>query len=106
MISLQNIRTAIFDAQPFTQMDRLIQDELSSGRKVKEILDALKPLVDDILETPDLSDDGEEAFLGTLDALMGNCRKEQCYIDRPITEVSVPALPASPKSTPPIVRTV
>lgn len=106
MISLQSIRKAILDTQPYSELDRLIQNELSTGRKVKEILEEMKPLIDEVLATPGMNEDGEEAFLGTLDALLGNCRKEQSYSDRPTSDVPIPVLPVSPKSTLSVARTV
>src|SRR5689334_21208889 len=84
MIALDEIRNAIQSPDPYTQMDRLVRAELNVGRLVDQIFDALNPLVDEVLDTPGLSKDGEEAFLGTLDALTGNCHRDQCYTNPPI----------------------
>jgi len=62
-------------------MDELVRSELDSGLRVADVLATIKPLADSVLDTPGLTTDGEEAFLGALDALMGNCRTEQRYID-------------------------
>ncbi|MDB5312006.1 MAG: hypothetical protein JWO38_6208 [Gemmataceae bacterium] len=44
MITLDAIRAAISAPDPYTQMDRLVREEMSAGRKVKEIFDAIHPL--------------------------------------------------------------
>jgi hypothetical protein len=64
-------------------MDRLVRAEQAAGRKVTDIIEQFRPLVDEALDTPDLSEDGEEAILGTLDALTGDCHRSQCYTDPP-----------------------
>jgi hypothetical protein len=81
MMTLHTIRGAVQTPDRFAQMDRLIRAELDAGRKVKEIFEELRPLVDSVLETSGLTDDGEEAFLGTLDALSGNCHSNSQYRD-------------------------
>ena len=81
MMTLQTIRDALRAPDPYTRMDELVRLELQAGLRVKDVFDAVNPLVDLILETPGLTDDGEEAFLGALDALIGNCRADQCYKD-------------------------
>ncbi|MCE9567598.1 MAG: hypothetical protein K8U57_36825 [Planctomycetes bacterium] len=83
MITLDAIRAAILASDPYTQLDQLVRTELSAGRKVKEVFEAINPFVDEALDTPDLTEDGEEAFLGTLDALTGNCHRDCQYIDPP-----------------------
>src|SRR5438094_284688 len=100
MIDLDAIRAAMLASDPFTQLDRLVRAEIAAGWKVKDIFDAINPLVDHVLDTPGLTDNGEEAFLGTLDALTGNCRADQCYYDppesgvRPAANGPVPERPA------------
>ena len=81
MITLDAVRAAVLAPDPYTQIDRLIRAELAAGRKVKDIFGDLNPLVDDTLDTPGLTEDGEEAFLGALDALTGNCHPTSCYYD-------------------------
>lgn len=85
MITLEAVRNAVAAPDPYTRMDQLVRQEMASGRRVREIIEQFKPIVDDALDTPDLSEDGEEAILGTLDALMGNCRADQRYVDPPNT---------------------
>lgn len=95
-MTLDAIRTAILAPDPYTQMDRLVRAEMNAGRKVKEVFDAINPLVDAALETPGLTEDGEEAFLGTLDALTGNCHPNCQYKDSPAppTNGATPHAPA------------
>ena len=68
-------------ANPFDAMDRLVRVELASGRTTSQIVGDIRPYIDAALETPGLSEDGQEAFLSTLDALTGDCRADQCYQD-------------------------
>jgi hypothetical protein len=99
MITLDAIRSAILAADPYTQMDQLVRMEMSAGRKVRDIFDDINPLVDEVLDTPSLTEDGEEALWGTLDALNGNCRSDQCYYDPPSAAQSTgnpTSLPANP----------
>jgi hypothetical protein len=81
VITLEAIRAAVRAPDPYSQMDSLVRDELTAGRKVKEIFEQLRPHVDSVLETPGLTGAGEEAFLGTLDALSGNCHPDSQYTD-------------------------
>jgi hypothetical protein len=84
MITLDAVREAVAAPDPFTQMDTLVRGEMAAGRQVLEVFDQLRPLVDAVLlDTPGLTEDGEEAFLGTLDALTGNCHPDCCYYDSP-----------------------
>jgi hypothetical protein len=82
MMTLHTIQSAIRAPDPFDQMDQLIRAKLDAGRTVKEIFEDLRPLVDSVLETSGLTVDGEEAFLGTLDALSGNCQPDSQNQDR------------------------
>jgi len=95
MITLEEIRNAIQSPDPYAQMDRLVRMELAAGRLVDELVDAIRPLVDSALDTPGLTEDGEEAFLGTLDALMGNCHRDHCFANPPVlpTEGEIARLP-------------
>ncbi len=101
MITLDAIRTAVLAADPYMRMDELVRAELAAGRKVREVFDAVGPLVDAVLDTPGLTADGEEAFLGALDALTGGCHPDSNYTDPPTN--GRPDLPAdrAPSETPP-----
>ena len=85
MITIQSVRAAVLASDPYTEMHDLVRNEMSAGRKVKEVLDSINPLVAEALDLPDLSEDGEEALLGTLDALTGNCHRDCQYKDLPET---------------------
>lgn len=87
MITLDAIRTAVLAPDPYTRMDDLVRAEMTAGRKVREIFDDINPLVNTVLDIPGLTEDGEEAFLGTLDALTGNCHRDSCYYDPPNTSL-------------------
>jgi hypothetical protein len=106
MITLDAIRSAILAADPYTQMDQLVRAEMNTGRKVRDIFDDINPLVDEALDTTGLTEDGEEALWGTLDALTGNCRSDQCYYDPPGvaqstgTHANLPANPVPPEAPP------
>ncbi len=91
MITLDAVRTALSAADPYTRMDELVRAEMAAGHKVKEIVEQFKPVVDNALETQGLSEDSEEALLGTLDALMGSCRADQRYVDPPNTSLPTEA---------------
>jgi hypothetical protein len=83
MMTLDGVRAAILSAEPFAEMDRLVRSELGAGRTTGQLVDDLRPIIDDALDTPGLTDDGEEAFLSVLDALTENCRPDQWYSDPP-----------------------
>lgn len=91
MITLADIRAAAAAPDPYAQMDRLVRAELAGGRRVRDIVAEVGPLVDPVLETPGLTEDGEEAFLQTLSALLGQCPRSQAYQDPP---AAMPAFPA------------
>jgi len=84
VITIQTIRAAIAAADPYSEMDRVVRAELTAGRLVKDVFEDIRPHVQDVLDTPSLSEDGEEAFLGTLDALAGFCRADQVYRNPPV----------------------
>ena len=88
MISIQSLRAAVFASDPYNEMHDLVRNEMRAGLKVKEVLDSINPLVAEALDLPDLSEDGEEALLGTLDALTGNCHRDCQYKDLPETPLS------------------
>lgn len=82
-MTLETVRAAALATDPYTRMDELVRAELSAGRSVRQITKAYLPLLDDALETPGLTEDGEEALRGTLDALTGDCHKDCQYRDPP-----------------------
>ena len=98
MITLDAIRIAITAADPFERIDRLVRAELAAGRRVGDVLEDLRPHVDTVLDTPGLTEDGEEAFLGALDALSGNCHPDCRYTDPPATTDGPPGTIVAPKS--------
>ena len=102
MIRLEALRAAVQSADPFIRLDRLIHEELTAGRTVRELIAAIRPVLDDVLDTPGLTADGEQAFLQTLDALSGDCHPDSRYRDTPTVSVA----PPSAASVPPVVATV
>ncbi|MGL6097620.1 MAG: hypothetical protein ACRC7O_17700 [Fimbriiglobus sp.] len=77
----------MFADMPYTELDRLVRGELAAGRTVAAVFDDLNPHVNAVLGLAELPPDGEDAFLGTLDALTGNCRSEYCYT-APVTRAA------------------
>jgi hypothetical protein len=94
MMTLENLRPALFSHRPFTEIDRLIRAELGSGRTTGQVFDDLQAILDAALELPGLTEDGEEALLGALDALTGNCHRDCQYHDPP--RPAAPGVPTSP----------
>ena len=41
MISIQSLRAAVFASDPYNEMHDLVRNEMSAGRKVKEVLDSM-----------------------------------------------------------------
>ena len=76
-------------ADPYTELDQLIRAELSAGRTVRQITKEFLPILNDALEMPGLTEDGEESLRGTLDALTGDCHRDCQYNDPP--NASLPA---------------
>ena len=99
MITLDAVRAAVLAEKPYTQMDELVRSELAAGHKVNDIIESLRPLIDDVLDTPSLSEAGDEAFLGTLDKLTGDCHRDCRYVDPPDV---TPTAPTSAARTPAI----
>lgn len=60
MITIQSIRAAVMASDPYTEMHNLVRNEMRAGLKVKEVLDSINPLVAEALDTPRLTEDGEE----------------------------------------------
>jgi hypothetical protein len=98
MITLEAIRSALLAPDPYTRMDQLVRAEMTAGRRVREIFDDINPLIDEALGTPGLTGDGEEALLGTLDALTGDCHRDCQYKDPPdaVLPVEDPRTPQVP----------
>lgn len=85
MISLDTLRSALFSPDPYADIDRLVRAELDAGRTTRQIFDELQNQLASARSTPGLTEDGEEAILGVMDALIGNCHIECQYHDRPQT---------------------
>ncbi len=83
MISIDAVRTAAFSDLPWSRLDAIVRGEMATGRKVKDILTDYATVLDQVRETPGLSEDAEDALLDTLDSLTGNCRADQRYVDPP-----------------------
>ncbi|HET6573983.1 MAG TPA: hypothetical protein VFG68_10305 [Fimbriiglobus sp.] len=101
MISLDAIRTAVLAPDPYTRMDDLVRAEMAAGRRVKVIFDDINPLVNTVLDTPGLTADGEDAFLGTLDALTGGCHPDSNYYDPPAPDTADQTGDDAPHEAPP-----
>jgi hypothetical protein len=83
MISLDTLRPALLSANPYAEIDRLVRAELAAGRTTGQIFDDLNPLVDEARAIPGMTEDGEEALFGALDALTGDCHPDCQYKDPP-----------------------
>lgn len=83
MITLDNLRSALRHPQPWAAMDELVRAEQAAGRKVQEIHDELRVLVEPVRAAENPPEDADDAMMDTLDALSGNCRSEDCYKDPP-----------------------
>lgn len=81
MISIDAVRAAVLSDQPWTRLDELVRTELAAGRTTRQIFDDLRELSTDVRGTSGLSDDGEDAFGDTLDALIGFCPAKYAYHD-------------------------
>jgi hypothetical protein len=93
---------------PFA-LDRTAERLASEGSSQTDLLDALERL---LLEVRDAgaNDEEEDKITGVMDRLTGWSHQSSRILTRTESEVNVftnpAALPASPKSTPPAVRTV
>ena len=96
MIPFDAVRGAVLADQPWSRLDELVRAELAAGRTVNDIFKELKAMADQVLDIPGLTEDGEDAFGDTLDALTGNCHPDGQYHDPPR-----PAAPAAPAPTSP-----
>jgi hypothetical protein len=97
MMTSEAVRAAVLSDQPWTRLDELVRTELAAGRTTAQIYATLSNMRDEITRTPTLSEDGEDAFGDTLDALTGNCHSDCQYRDPPNTtlptQVEVARLP-------------
>jgi hypothetical protein len=91
-------------ADPYTEMDRLVRNELGAGRTTGQVTDDFRPILGAALETPGLTAEGKESLLSTLDSLTGNCHPEQWYDDPP--EVLRAQSPRARSTTDPEARPV
>jgi hypothetical protein len=87
MIAISEVRSAVLDDKPWTRLDELVRREIEAGRRVKDIFAELNGMTDDVDETPGITEDGGDAFLDTLDALVGNCHSSSCYTDPVFTSL-------------------
>jgi hypothetical protein len=83
MITLDAVRAAILADLPWTRLDELVRAELAAGRTTKDVFATLMGMADEVWSTPGLSEDGEDAFGDTLDALTGDCHPDCRYKDPP-----------------------
>ncbi|HET6573981.1 MAG TPA: hypothetical protein VFG68_10295 [Fimbriiglobus sp.] len=95
MISIDAVRAAVLSDEPWTRLDELVRAELASGRTTKQIFDDLRGMAKEVRGTPGLSEDGEDAFGDTLDALVGFCSSRYAYKNPPSlpTEEEIATLP-------------
>lgn len=83
MVTLETIRSAVLSDVPWQKMDELVRAEIAAGRRVREIAADLSALAEDVWNIAGLTEDGQDAFGDAYDALIGNCRRDQCYNDPP-----------------------
>lgn len=95
MITLDSLRSAVLSNQPWSELDRLVQAELSSGQLTNQIYDELVGMTEALRETPGFNEQSEEAFGDTLDRLSGFCHVDSAYKNPPTmpTEEEIAKLP-------------
>lgn len=95
MITLDSLRSAALANQPWSELDRLVQAELSSGRLTNQIYDELVGMMEELRATPGFGEQSEEAFGDTLDRLSGFCHVDSAYKNPPTlpTEEEIAKLP-------------
>jgi hypothetical protein len=81
MITLESLRSALLSTDPYEAVDRLVRSELGSGRRTREIFNEINSMLHEVRLTDGLTEDGEEALFGTLDALLGHCHEDCRYKD-------------------------
>lgn len=101
MLTLDAVRAAVLDPQPWLRLDDLVRAELAAGRLVKQLHAELRGMAAAVWETPGITEDGEDAFGDTLDALVGHCARRYAYTDPPAAPVvSAPAASPAPAARP------
>lgn len=95
MITLGTVRVAVLSEKPWSEMDQLVRSELSAGRLTNQIHDELLALEADLRATPGLTEQAEDAFLDTLDLLVGFCPagKEYQNLTSPAADLERPSQP-------------
>src|SRR5688572_20869463 len=83
MITLDSLRSAALSEKPWSELDRLVQAELASGRLTNQIYDELVGMTEQLRATPGFGEQGEEAFGDTLDRLSGFCHADSAYKNLP-----------------------
>jgi hypothetical protein len=81
MTTFDQLRSALLDADPHAALDRIVQAELSAGRKTKEIHDELLGHIFAIRAIPEYTVELEDPLGDTLDALSGYVHPDFAYKD-------------------------
>jgi hypothetical protein len=81
MIAFDQLRSALLDADPHAALDRLVQGELSAGRKTQAIYDELLGHIEAVRAMPEYTDALEDPLGDTLDALSGWVHPDFAYKD-------------------------
>jgi hypothetical protein len=90
MITFDQLRSALLDADPHAALDRLVRAELSAGRKTQAIYDELLSHLDAVRAMPEYTDELEDPLGDTLDALCGWVHPDCAYKDAPDPVVALP----------------
>jgi hypothetical protein len=95
MVSFEAVRDALLSPQPWTGMDHVVRSELAAGRLTHQIKDELLAMEEAVREIPGFSEQSEEAFLDTLDLLVGFCPAGREYQNPPVlpTATELDSLP-------------
>ncbi len=95
MVSFDVVRDALLSPQPWTGMDQVVRNELAAGRLTHQIKDELLAMEKALREIPGFSEQSEEAFLDTLDLLIGFCPAGREYQNPPVlpSEEEIAKLP-------------
>jgi hypothetical protein len=83
MITFDQLRSALLDAEPHAALDQLVQTELAAGRKTKQIHDELFGYFPSVRTMPEYTDGLEDPLGDTLDALCGWVHPSFAYKDPP-----------------------
>lgn len=81
MITFDQLRSALFDAEPHVALDQLIRAELGTGRTAQAVYDELLNHVDGLRVLPNYSDELEDPLGDKLDALCGWIYEGSAYQD-------------------------